>query len=113
MFQGVQGFEESLTYNTGQQVAITVIKVSEQVARIFNPNAGVGADNRYIYVGYDGWALILTTTNPVGPMMAQTYITPQSRTGSVVENNYNVILPPNFPTTVYYKNQNYSVPLSV
>jgi hypothetical protein len=113
MFPGVQGFEESLTYNTGQQVAITVIKVSEQVARIFNPIAGVGADNRYIYVGYDGWALILTTTNPVGPMMAQTYITPQSRTGNVVENNYNVILPPNFPTTVYYKNQNYSVPLSV
>lgn len=110
---GVQGLQQTLIYNTGQQMAIMVIKVSEQVARVYNPSAGIGSSNRYIYIGYDGWTVILTSNNPRGPMMAQTYVSPQSRTGMVTDHNYNVVLPPNFPDVIYYKNRDYIVPTSL
>jgi len=45
-------------------------------------------------------------------MAAQTYITPQSVTGSVVGENMQVVLPPNFPTTVYYKNELRKIPVN-
>ena len=112
MFSGIQGFEETLILNTGQQLAVLVIKVSEQIARIFNPIAGISAVDRYIYVGYDGWSIVLSSTNPRGPMAAQTYITPSTITGNESQKNYNVIIPPNFPNTVYYKNFGYTVPVS-
>ena len=44
--------------------------------------------------------------------MAKTYLTPQTVTGSVVNKNYQVIVPPNFPNTIYYKNKEYSSPIS-
>ena len=37
-------------------------------------------------------------------MAAQTYVTPQSVTGSVVGNNYQIVFPPNFPQSIFYKN---------
>ena len=66
--------------------------------------------NEYIFVGYDAWAVIHTSTNPVGPLMMSTYITPQSVTGSIVGNNYQIILPPNFPNVIFYKNGTYTIP---
>ena len=108
---GVEGLNQALLITTEQEVAIVVVKVSEEIARIFNPAAGIAASERYIYVGYDAWAVFVTTANPMGPMAAQTYITPQTVTGSVVGNNYQVVMPPNFPTTVYYKNQRRIVPV--
>ena len=108
---GIEGLNQALLITTEQEVAIVVIKVAEEVARIFNPAAGIAASERYIYVGYDAWAVVMTTANPMGPMAAQTYITPQTVTGSVVGNNYQVILPPNFPEVVYYKNQRRVVPV--
>ncbi len=108
---GVEGLNQALLITTEQEVAIVVVKVAEEVARIFNPAAGIAASERYIYVGYDAWAVVMTTANPMGPMAAQTYITPQTVTGSVVGNNYQVILPPNFPEVVYYKNQRRVVPV--
>jgi hypothetical protein len=108
---GVEGLNQALLITTEQEVAVTVVKVAEEVARIFNPAAGIAASERYIYVGYDAWAVVMTTANPIGPMAAQTYITPQTVTGSVVGNNFQVILPPNFPETVYYKNQRRVVPV--
>ena len=42
--------------------------------------------------------------NPVGPMSAQTYVTPQSVTGSILGDNYQVIFPPNFTQNIFYKN---------
>ena len=108
---GVEGLNQALLITTEQEVAVTVVKVAEEVARIFNPAAGIAASERYIYVGYDAWAVVMTTANPIGPMAAQTYITPQTVTGSVVGNNYQVILPPNFPETIYYKNQRRVVPV--
>ena len=108
---GIEGLNQALLITTEQEVAIVVIKVAEEVARIFNPAAGIAASERYIYVGYDAWAVVMTTANPMGPTAAQTYITPQAVTGSVVGNNYQVILPPNFPEVVYYKNQRRVVPV--
>lgn len=108
---GVEGLNQALLITTEQEVAVTVVKVAEEVARIFNPAAGIAASERYIYVGYDAWAIVMTTANPIGPMAAQTYITPQTVTGSVVGNNYQVILPPNFPEVIYYKNQRRVVPV--
>ena len=108
---GVEGLNQALLITTEQEVAICVVKVAEEVARIFNPAAGIAASERYIYVGYDAWAVVMTTANPMGPMAAQTYITPQTVTGSVVGNNYQVVLPPNFPEVVYYKNQRRIVPV--
>lgn len=108
---GIEGLNQALLITTEQEVAIVCVKVAEEVARIFNPAAGIAASERYIYVGYDAWAVVLTTANPMGPMAAQTYITPQTVTGSVVGNNYQVVVPPNFPTTVYYKNQRRIVPV--
>jgi hypothetical protein len=108
---GVEGLNQALLITTEQEVAIVVVKVAEEVARIFNPAAGIAASERYIYVGYDAWAVVMTTANPMGPMAAQTYITPQTVTGSVVGNNYQVIMPPNFPEVVYYKNQRRVVPV--
>jgi hypothetical protein len=108
---GVEGLNQALLITTEQEVAIVCIKVAEEVARIFNPAAGIAASERYIYVGYDAWGVFLTTCNPVGPMAAQTYITPQTVTGSVVGSNYQVIMPPNFPETIYYKNQRRVVPV--
>jgi hypothetical protein len=108
---GVEGLNQALLITTEQEVAIVVVKVAEEIARIFNPAAGIAASERYIYVGYDAWAVFVTTANPMGPMAAQTYITPQTVTGSIVGNNYQVVLPPNFPTTVYYKNQRRVVPV--
>ena len=108
---GVEGLNQALLITTAQEVAVVTVKVAEEVARIFNPAAGIAASERYIYVGYDAWAIVMTTANPIGPMAAQTYITPQTVTGSVVGNNYQVILPPNFPETIYYKNQRRVVPV--
>lgn len=108
---GVEGLNQALLITTEQEVAITCVKVAEEVARIFNPAAGIAASERYIYVGYDAWAVVMTTANPMGPMAAQTYVTPQTITGSVVGSNYQVILPPNFPEVVYYKNQRRIVPV--
>ena len=108
---GVEGLNQALLITTEQEVAIVVVKVAEEIARIFNPAAGIAASERYIYVGYDAWAVFVTTANPMGPMAAQTYITPQTVTGSVVGNNYQVVMPPNFPNTVYYKNQRRIVPV--
>merc|ERR1711990_579480 len=108
---GVEGLNQALLITTEQEVAIVCVKVAEEIARIFNPAAGIAASERYIYVGYDAWAVFVTTANPMGPMAAQTYITPQTVTGSIVGNNYQVVLPPNFPTTVYYKNQRRVVPV--
>lgn len=111
---GIQGLENTFIQMRigAQQVGIVVVKVSEEIARVFNPIAGVGSPERYIYIGYDGWAVFNLTTNPIGPMMASTYLTPQTVTGSVVKNNYQVVVPPNFPTTIYYKNKDYSIPIS-
>ena len=81
-----------------------VIKVTEQIARIPNPAAGIAGGNKFIYVGYDGWSVVRTTMNPISPLAAQTYVTPQSVTGSVVGENYQVIFPPNFPQAILYKN---------
>jgi hypothetical protein len=108
---GIEGLNQALLITTEQEVAIVVVKVAEEIARIFNPAAGIAASERYIYVGYDAWAVFVTTANPLGPMAAQTYITPQTVTGSVVGSNYQVVLPPNFPTTVYYKNNRRVVPV--
>lgn len=101
---GIQGLNSSLITTTQQMVALVVIKVTEQVARIPNPAAGVSSINKFIYVGYDGWSVVRTTMNPLAPMAAQTYITPQSVTGSVVGDNYQVVFPPNFPQAIFYKN---------
>lgn len=111
---GIQGLENTLIQmRVGfQQVGIVVIKVSEEIARVFNPIAGEKSQERYIYLGYDGWCVFNLSTNPIGPMMAKTYLTPQTVTGSVVNKNYQVIVPPNFPNTIYYKNKEYSSPIS-
>ena len=108
---GIEGLNQALLITTEQEVAVVTVKVAEEVARIFNPAAGIAASERYIYVGYDAWAIVMTTANPMGPMAAQTYVTPQTVTGSVVGNNYQVVLPPNFPEVVYYKNQRRVVPV--
>lgn len=107
---GVEGLNQALLTTTEQQVAIVVVKVTEQIARIDNPESGVASNQDLIYAGYDGWAVINMSTNPIGPMAMQTYITPQTVTGSVTEKNYQIILPPNFPTVMFYKNQKYNVP---
>lgn len=101
---GIQGLNSTLITTTQQMVALVVIKVTEQVARIPNPVAGVGSNQNFIYVGYDGWSVVRTTANPIEPMAAQTYVTPQSVTGSVVDNNYQIVFPPNFPQSIFYKN---------
>jgi hypothetical protein len=108
---GIESLNQALIYTTGQYIAIVVIKVTEEVARILNPSAGISAEDREIYVGYDGWATFLTSCNPIGPMMAQSYITPQTITGNLV--NYQTIIPPNFPTTMYYKNVPRMVPIGI
>lgn len=108
--RGLQGFNTSLTISTVQNLTILVVKVTEQIARIPNPISGISNNERFIYVGYDGWAVVRTTSNPVNPMAAQTYISPQTVTGSIVENNYHVILPPNFVSSVLYKNGSRIVP---
>lgn len=107
---GIQGFNETLTISTAQMLSILVVKVSEEVARIPNPAAGASSNERYFYVGYDGWAVIRTSNNPVAPMAAQTYVTPQSVTGSTTHNNYQVVIPPNFPSAIYFKNEEMRVP---
>lgn len=109
---GVQGFNETLTISTAQLLSLLVVKVCEEVARIPNPVAGASSDERFFYVGYDGWAVIRTSNSPIGPMAAQTYVTPQSITGSVVSENFQVIIPPNFPSTVYYKNTDIRPPVA-
>ena len=40
-------------------------------------------------------------------MAAQTYLSPQTVTGSVSRENLQVVIPPNFPQTIYYKNIHY------
>ena len=92
-----------------QQTALVVVKVAEEVARVINPIAGIGSQQRFIYLGYDAWSVLLTTMNPIGPMSATTYISPQTTTGSITPNDFQVILPPNFPTTIYYKNRPYTM----
>ena len=109
---GIQGVVETFLISTAQMIAILVVKVTEQVARIYNPAAGEMASERYIYVGYDGWSIINTSANPIGPMMAQTYISPQTVSGSIARENYQNIFNPNFPTTIYYKNKKRYVPVS-
>ena len=109
---GIEGLNDTLLTTTEQQVAICVVKVSEQVARIFNPSSGISSDERYIYVGYDAWSVVLTSANPLAPMAMQTYISPQSVSGSVSENNYQVQLPTNIINGIYYKNIKRNVPNS-
>jgi hypothetical protein len=110
LLPGVEGLNRALLTTTEQQASIFCIKVTEQVARIFNTSSGVSAGDRYIYVGYDGWSVIRTTANPVAPMASQTYITPQSVTGSTVGDNYQIVFPPNFSETIYFKNAIRTVP---
>ena len=108
---GVQGFYRSLLISTDQLLSVLVVKVSEEIARVPNPASGEMGQDRFIYVGYDGWAVVRTSANPVGPMMAQTYVTPQTVTGNLnAKDNYQVIIPPNFISTVYYKNRERNVP---
>lgn len=111
---GVQGLGDTLTAVTpySNNVALIVIKISEEISRIINPISGAGSNEKFIYVGYDAWSIFNISTNPIGPVMATTYISPQTVTGSVTENNLQVIIPPNFPTTMYFKNTSYMVPLS-
>ena len=109
---GTESINQALLTVTGQQVAIIVVKVSEQIARIDNPGSGLAADNEFILVGYDGWAVINMTSNPMGPMAAQTYISPQTITGTLTRENLQVILPPNFPNTLFYKNDSYRIPVT-
>ena len=109
---GVQGFNETLIISTAQLLSLLVVKVSEEVARIPHPTAGEGSDQRFFYVGYDGWSVIRTSNSPVGPMAAQTYVTPQTVTGSTVSDNFQVIIPPNFVQSIYYKNQPIRPPVS-
>lgn len=104
---GVQAFDETLLVDYKQHASIFVIKVSEEIARIFNPTAGISSAERYIYVGYDAWSIFRITSNPVGPMAAQTYLSPQTVTGSVTRENLQIVIPPNFPQTIYYKNIHY------
>lgn len=108
---GVEGLNRALVTSTEQMAGIFCIKVTEQVARIYNTTSGISAGDRYIYVGYDGWSIIRTTANPVGPMASQTYVTPQSVTGSTVGDNYQIVFPPNFIQTMYYKNGARKVPI--
>ena len=110
MIPGLESLNQALLTITEQQVATIVVKVSEQIARIENPESGMAADDEYIFVGYDAWAVIHTSANPVGPLMMSTYITPQTITGSIVGNNYQIILPPNFPNVIFYKNGTYTIP---
>lgn len=107
---GIQNFNNTLITTTQQMVALVVVKVTEQVARIPNPSSGVSSEEAFIYVGYDGWSVVRTTMNPISPMAAQTYVTPQSVTGSVVGENYQIIFPPNFPQTILFKNIQRSAP---
>lgn len=111
MGTGLQGFNKSLLISTIQNLTILVVKVTEEIARIPNPISGIANNERFIYVGYDGWSIIRTSTNPVNPMAAKTYISPQSVTGNVTENNYHVIFPPNFVSSMLYKNGSRSVPI--
>ena len=101
---GIQTLSSSLILTTKQMVAVLVVKVTEQVARIPNPAAGVSSTNKFIYVGYDGWSVIRTSANPISPMAAQVYSTPQTITGNVTRENLQTIFPPNFPQTIMYKN---------
>lgn len=112
VLNGIESLNQALLTVTGQQVAIVVVKVSEQIARVENPESGLAADNEFIFVGYDGWAVVNLTSNPIGPMAAQTYITPQTVSGSNTIENMQVILPPNFPTSLFYKNNPYTVPVN-
>ncbi len=112
MNAGIQGFYRTLLISTDQLLAIVVVKVTEQIARVYNPAAGIMAEERFIYVGYDGWSVIRTSANPVGPMMAQVHVSPQNVTGSVVKENYQVIFPPNFYNQIYYKNDQRTVPVN-
>lgn len=109
---GIQGFNRTLLISTTQILSLLVVKVCEEVARIVNPVAGQSSDSRFIYVGYDGWAVIRTTNSPSGSMAAQTYVTPQSVTGAVHGDNLQVIFPPNFIQTLYYKNDSIRPPPS-
>ncbi len=108
---GVQGFYRTLLISTDQLLAVLVVKVSEEIARVPNPTSGEMGAEKFIYVGYDGWAVIRTSANPVGPMMGQTYITPQTVTGNINKENYQVVFPPNFYNQVFYKNSDRIVPV--
>ena len=107
---GLQGFYRTLLISTQQLVAILVVKVSEEIARVPNPASGEMGQDRFIYVGYDAWAVVRTSANPVGPMIGQTHISPQTVTGNITKENYQVIFPPNFYNQVFYKNGERSVP---
>lgn len=107
---GVQELGVTLLLSTKQLLSIVVIKVSEEIARIINPAAGISNDDRFLYVGYDGWAIIRTTANPISPMAASTYLSPQTITGNITKENMQVIFPPNFPYNVLYKNMARTVP---
>ena len=111
MGSGLQGFNKSLLISTIQNLTILVVKVTEEIARIPNPISGIANNERFIYVGYDGWAIIRTSMNPVNPLAAQTYISPQTVTGNITENNYHVIFPPNFISSMLYKSGSRSVPI--
>ena len=108
---GIQGLYRTLLISTDQLLAVLVVKVSEEIARIPNPASGFMSADRFIYVGYDGWVVIRTSANPVGPMIGQTHISPQTVTGSVTKENYQVIFPPNFFNQVFYKNADRIVPV--
>jgi len=109
LLPGTQELNKTIMITTEQQLAIVVVKVSEEIARIYNPISGISSNQRFLYVGYDGWAIVYTTANPLGPVAAQTYVSPQPLTTS--RENYQVLIPPNFPQTVYYKNIRRILPL--
>ena len=52
VINGLESLNQALLTVTGQQVAIVVVKVSEQIARIDNPESGLAADDEFIFVGY-------------------------------------------------------------
>ena len=87
LLPGVETLNSALLVSTKQLVALVVIKVTEQIARVFNPAAGTSSNNRFIYLGYDGWSVVRTTANPVAPMSAQTYLSPQTVTGTLGSTN--------------------------
>ena len=106
---GVQGYNQTFIMTTEQQLALVVVKVAEEVARIYNPVAGASSEQRYLYVGYDAWAVVYTSANPMGPVAAETYVSPRPTT--TVGENYQVVFPPNFPQAVYYKNKRRNLPV--
>lgn len=108
---GIEGLNAALITATNQLIGLVVVKVTEQVARTFNPASGASSSQRFLYLGYDGWAVIRTTATPISPMASQVYLSPQYN-NTINGTNYQVIFPPNFVQAIYYKNSQRTVPAS-